>query len=158
VAEDLGIITAEVDALRKKYHLPGMKILHFAFSGEPDNPYLPHNIEADSVVYTGTHDNDTTIGWYSSMDERQLEHVHAYLRENGKHEMNILEALIEMAMRSEANLAIIPMQDILALDTTHRMNTPGTSSGNWHWRFNWQQLTQQQKNLFKHLVASSGRH
>jgi len=161
VAEDLGIITAEVDALRKKYHLPGMKILHFAFSGEPDNPYLPHNIEPDSVVYTGTHDNDTTIGWYDSLDERQLEHVHTYLRENGKQDQsqdfNILDTLIEMAMMSAANLAIIPMQDILALDATHRMNTPGTASGNWHWRFNWQQVSQQQKQSFKNLVASSGR-
>jgi 4-alpha-glucanotransferase len=174
VAEDLGIITAEVDALRKKYQLPGMKILHFAFSGESDNPYLPHNIEPDSVVYTGTHDNDTTIGWYDSLDERQLEHVHTYLRENGKpdqsqdqaqyqaqnqdEDFNILDTLIEMAMMSAANLAIIPMQDILALDAAHRMNTPGTASGNWHWRFNWQQLTQQQKQLFKNLVASSDRH
>jgi 4-alpha-glucanotransferase len=163
VAEDLGIITDEVDALRKKYHLPGMKILHFAFSGESDNPYLPHNIEPDSVVYTGTHDNDTTVGWHSAMDERQLEHVHAHLREHHDQDLwqdltpNILNALIEMAMKSKANLAIIPMQDILALDTTHRMNTPGTASGNWHWRFNWQQLTQEQKYLFKNLVESSGR-
>jgi 4-alpha-glucanotransferase len=163
VAEDLGIITDEVDALRKKYNLPGMKILHFAFSGESDNPYLPHNIEPDSVVYTGTHDNDTTVGWHSAMDESQLEHVHAHLREHHDHDLwqdqtpNILNALIEMAMKSKANLAIIPMQDILALDTTHRMNTPGTASGNWHWRFNWQQLTQEQKYLFKNLVESTGR-
>lgn len=164
VAEDLGIITDEVDALRKKYNLPGMKILHFAFSGESDNPYLPHNIEPDSVVYTGTHDNDTTIGWHSSMDDHQLEHVHAHLREHNDQdfwqddEPNILNALIEMAMKSKANLAIIPMQDILALDTTHRMNIPGTATGNWHWRFNWQQLTQEQKCLFSNLVVSTGRH
>ena len=163
VAEDLGIITDEVDALRKKYNLPGMKILHFAFSGESDNPYLPHNIEPDSVVYTGTHDNDTTVGWHSAMDESHLEHVHAHLREHHDQDLwqdqapNILNALIEMAMKSKANLAIIPMQDILALDTTHRMNTPGTASGNWHWRFNWQQLTQEQKYLFKNLVESTGR-
>jgi 4-alpha-glucanotransferase len=164
VAEDLGIITAEVDALRKKYHLPGMKILQFAFSGEADNPYLPHNIEPDSVVYTGTHDNDTTVGWHSTMDESQLAHLHAHLREHHDQDLwqdeapNILHALIEMAMKSKANLAIIPMQDILALDTTHRMNTPGTASGNWHWRFNWQQLEPEQKYLFKNLVESTGRH
>ncbi len=160
VAEDLGIITAEVDALRKKYSLPGMKILQFAFSGEPDNPYLPHNIEPDSVVYTGTHDNDTTIGWHSSMDENQLAHVHAHLRENSDQDqaLDILHALIEMAMESKANLAIIPMQDILALDTIHRMNTPGTATGNWHWRFNWQQLTQAQKDFFRNLVDRTGRH
>lgn len=157
VAEDLGIITDEVEALRKKYNLPGMKILQFAFSGESDNPYLPHNIEPDSVVYTGTHDNDTTVGWHSTMDDSQLEHVHAHLREHHDQEPNILNALIEMAMKSKANLAIIPMQDILALDTTHRMNIPGTATGNWHWRFSWQQLTDEQKYLFKNLVESSGR-
>lgn len=159
VAEDLGIITAEVDALRKKYNMPGMKILQFAFSGEADNPYLPHNIEADSVVYTGTHDNDTTVGWHSTMDERQLEHLHAHLRAGNDQaeEPDVLDALIEMAMTSKANLAIIPMQDILALDGTHRMNTPGTSTGNWHWRFNWQQLTQARKQWFKELLARTGR-
>jgi len=163
VAEDLGIITDEVEALRKKYNLPGMKILHFAFSGESNNPYLPHNIEPDSVVYTGTHDNDTTVGWHSAMDDNQLQHVHAHLRDHNDQdlwqdqEQNILNALIEMAMKSKANLAIIPMQDILALDTTHRMNIPGTATGNWHWRFSWQQLTQEQKCLFKNLVESSGR-
>ena len=159
VAEDLGIITAEVDGLRKKYKMPGMKILQFAFSGEPDNPYLPNNIEADSVVYTGTHDNDTTVGWHSTMDERQLEHVYAHLRGGGDQaeEPDVLDALIEMAMTSKANLAIIPMQDILALDSAHRMNTPGTSTGNWHWRFNWQQLTQERKQWFKDLLARTGR-
>lgn len=166
VAEDLGIITPEVDALRQKYKLPGMKILQFAFSGEPDNPYLPHNIEPDSVVYTGTHDNDTTVGWHSTMDEQQLQHVHAHLHdkldqnpldEDVDQALNIVDALIEMAMESKANLAIIPMQDILALDTEHRMNTPGTSTGNWHWRFNWQQLLPARKNWFRGLVVSSGR-
>lgn len=163
VAEDLGIITDEVEALRIKYNLPGMKILQFAFSGESDNPYLPHNIEPDSVVYTGTHDNDTTVGWHSTMDDSQLEHVHAHLRAHHDQDLwqdqepNILNALIEMAMKSKANLAIIPMQDILALDTTHRMNIPGTATGNWHWRFSWQQLTDEQKYLFKNLVESSGR-
>lgn len=167
VAEDLGIITPEVEALRKKYHLPGMKILQFAFSGEADNPYLPHNIEPDSVVYTGTHDNDTTVGWHSSMDEHQLELVRNHIREHCQQDLppdqqpdeqpNVLRALIEMAMRSSAYLAIIPMQDILGLDTTHRMNTPGTATGNWHWRFEWQQLTEAQKQLFKNLVDATGR-
>lgn len=163
VAEDLGIITPEVDALRKKYHLPGMKILQFAFSGEADNPYLPQNIESDSVVYTGTHDNDTTVGWHSSMDEHQLALVHTHIREHYHQDLpqdqqpNVLGALIEMAMKSSAYLAIIPMQDILGLDTTHRMNTPGTATGNWHWRFSWQQLTEAQKQLLKDLVVATGR-
>lgn len=174
VAEDLGIITPEVDQLRKRYQLPGMKILQFAFSGQSDNPYLPENIEADSVAYTGTHDNDTTVGWFNAMDQGQQEHLLAYLREHGEQRggeqadneqehapglvPNVPNALIELAMASKANLAIVPMQDILALDTTHRMNTPGTASGNWHWRFNWQQLTPELKDFFTNVISRTGRH
>jgi len=160
VAEDLGIITEEVDALRKKYDLPGMKILQFAFSGEEDNPYLPHNIESNSVVYTGTHDNDTTVGWHSSMEDHQREHVHTHLRAKGlqDHQFDIPNQLIEIALESDADLAVIPMQDILGLDTSHRMNTPGTVTGNWHWRFNWQQLSKQQQDSFANAVTRTGRH
>lgn len=137
IAEDLGIITDEVDALREKYHLPGMKILQFAFDGSPDNPYLPECITPNSVVYTGTHDNDTTLGWYLSMDEGQRYPLHAYL--NDEHP-TMPQALIEMALASASELAIIPMQDILLLDSSHRMNIPGTVEGNWQWRFDWEQL------------------
>ncbi|MDO9280945.1 MAG: 4-alpha-glucanotransferase [Methylotenera sp.] len=160
VAEDLGIITSEVDALREKYNLPGMKILQFAFSGSDDNPYLPHHIEENSVVYTGTHDNDTTLGWYESMDEQQREHVDAYLRitHYEQHEPSMPDDLIAMALESKAQLAIIPMQDILALDGNHRMNTPGTSTGNWHWRFNWQQLSVEQKASITALIKRTKRH
>jgi len=160
VAEDLGVITDEVDALRIKYHLPGMKILQFAFSGESDNPYLPHNIGADSVVYTGTHDNDTTVGWHSAMDEQQLAHVQAHMGAENQDddELDVPRRLIEMALESEANLAVVPMQDILELDTSHRMNIPGTASGNWHWRFSWQQLATAQKDFFADTIARSGRH
>ena len=159
VAEDLGIITDEVNALRNKYHLPGMKILQFAFSGEEDNPYLPHHIEDNSVAYTGTHDNDTTLGWYQSLDDQQRKHVHAYLQSSHseQHELNMPKDLIDMAMKSNAVLAIIPMQDILALDSTHRMNTPGTSSGNWHWRFNWQQLSVAQQKYIASVISSTRR-
>lgn len=159
IAEDLGIITAEVDALRAKYHLPGMKILQFAFSGQEDNPYLPHHIEQDSVVYTGTHDNDTTVGWYQALDGDQREHLQAYLRSTHApdYEPNMPQDLIEMALESNAQLAIIPMQDLMALDASHRMNVPGTSSGNWHWRFNWQQLTPAQMQHFADTVARTGR-
>jgi 4-alpha-glucanotransferase len=98
VAEDLGIITDEVNALRTKYHLPGMKILQFAFSGEEDNPYLPHHIEENSVVYTGTHDNDTTLGWYQSADEAQRKHLSDYLQSSHseRHELNMPKDLIDM--------------------------------------------------------------
>lgn len=159
VAEDLGIITDEVNALRTKYNLPGMKILQFAFGGTEDNPYLPHHIEANSVVYTGTHDNDTTVGWYNALDEQQREYVHAYLRESRseQHEVVMPKDLIDMALESKANLAIIPMQDVLAQDSSQRMNTPGTSSGNWHWRFNWQQLSAVQQEYIKETIARTGR-
>lgn len=159
VAEDLGIITAEVDALRNKYNLPGMKILHFAFGGEEDNPYLPHHIEANSVVYTGTHDNDTTVGWYNGLDEKQRGHLHAYLQSSrfAPDEVNMPNDLIDLALASKAQLAIIPMQDILCLDSSHRMNTPGTSSGNWHWRFSWQQLQPAQQKFMADVIARTGR-
>jgi 4-alpha-glucanotransferase len=159
VAEDLGIITEEVDALRHEYHLPGMKILQFAFSGQDDNPYLPHHIEANSVVYTGTHDNDTSLGWYQSLGEQELENFHAYLRStHGEDNMpNMPQDLINMALESNAQLAIIPMQDILALDTSARMNTPGTCSGNWHWRFCWQQLSAEQKLAIRASIERTGR-
>ncbi len=159
VAEDLGIITDEVDALRNKYNLPGMKILQFAFSGTADNPYLPHNIDENSVVYTGTHDNDTTLGWYVNLDDCQREHFHQHLSatHSEAHQPNIPDDLINMALASVANLAIIPMQDILALDSSHRMNTPGTSSGNWRWRFNWQQLAAERKEMMTEVIAHTQR-
>ena len=159
VAEDLGIITPEVDALRHQYNLPGMKILQFAFSGQEDNPYLPHHIEANSVAYTGTHDNDTTLGWYNSLDDYQRGLVHAYVQNSHPEiqDLNMPADLIEMTLESNAQLAIIPMQDLLALDSSHRMNTPGTCSGNWHWRFNWQQLLPSQTKKIAKLIKHTGR-
>lgn len=154
VAEDLGIITREVDDLRHKYHLPGMKILQFAFDGGPDNPYLPENIEPNSVVYTGTHDNDTTLGWYLSLDEHQRYHLHAYLGDNAP---SMPFALVELALSSAANLAIIPMQDLLELDATHRMNIPGTALGNWQWRFDWSQLKPEMQEKITGLIDQYGR-
>ncbi len=159
VAEDLGIITDEVNHLRLHFQLPGMKILHFAFGGDSDNPYLPENIEENSVAYTGTHDNDTTLGWYQALDEAQLEHLHAYLVAHlgEAHERNMPMDLVSMAMHCKAMLAVVPMQDVLELDGQHRMNTPGTATGNWHWRFNWTQLTDGMRAQFAHVVKESGR-
>jgi 4-alpha-glucanotransferase len=159
VAEDLGIITEEVNALRNNYNLPGMKILQFAFSGEDDNPYLPHHIEENSVAYTGTHDNDTTLGWYQTSSEQQRKHVHDYLQSSHseQHELNMPKDLVDMVMKSNAQLAIIPMQDILELDSNHRMNIPGTSKGNWHWRFSWQQLSALQQENITALIAFTRR-
>jgi len=137
VAEDLGIITSEVNALRIKYQLPGMKILQFAFSGEADNPYLPFNHTVNSVVYTGTHDNDTSLGWYLSLDTDTRQYVDEYL---GRSQEIMPWPLVRTALASCAQIAILPMQDLLALDGRHRMNLPGTVEGNWHWRFEWKQV------------------
>lgn len=158
VAEDLGIITDEVNALRNQFQLPGMKILQFAFSGANDNPYLPENIEENSVVYTGTHDNDTTLGWFNSLDEHQRGHVFAYLQKtNSQHPVKMPQDLISIVLGTQAKLAIIPMQDILQLDGAHRMNTPGTCEGNWRWQFQWKQLKPQLQTLITHAIKLSGR-
>lgn len=154
VAEDLGIITPQVNALRAKFKLPGMKILHFAFGGGDDNYYLPANIEANSVVYTGTHDNDTTLGWYNALETHAKAHLHLVL---GSDMPDMPAALVRLALHTKANLSMIPMQDILQLDEKARMNTPGTLENNWVWRFAWQQLTPQLKALFAQAVQQSGR-
>jgi 4-alpha-glucanotransferase len=137
VAEDLGIITPEVDALRLAFGFPGMKILQFAFDGGDDNPYLPVNHEPLSVVYTGTHDNNTTLGWYEGLDDVGREKVNACMPADTP---AMPWALIQMAFKSASGLAIIPMQDLLGLGSDARMNTPGTTTGNWRWRFSREQL------------------
>ena len=137
VAEDLGIITHEVEALRDQFALPGMKILHFAFSGNADNPYLPHNHIANSVLYTGTHDNDTTLGWFISLDDHSRAYADEYL---GHPAEEMPWSLIRSAYSSISRLVIVPMQDILELGSDARMNIPGTTEGNWLWRFQWEQL------------------
>ena len=152
IAEDLGIITPEVDALREDHHLPGMKILQFAFGGDHTNPYLPANIEANSVVYTGTHDNDTSLGWYQSLDENAKNHLHALLETT---EPMMPHALVELALASKADTAIIPMQDILGLDGAHRMNTPGTVEANWQWRFDWVMLNDAAQQQIKNVIAQT---
>ena len=159
VAEDLGIITIEVDALRRKYHLPGMKILQFAFSGTSDNPYLPENIVENSVVYTGTHDNDTTLSWYHNLDDYQRGHLYGRLTviHGEGYTPNMPNDLMDMALETQALLAILPMQDILQLNGEHRMNTPGTVTGNWHWRFGWQQLSDQQRQFIRLAIERTGR-
>ena len=154
VAEDLGVITKEVDALRKKYHLPGMKILQFAFGGDATNPYLPHNQTIDSVVYTGTHDNDTTLGWYESLPQGTRSHMVEYL---GHPAEPMPWPLIRSALASVACLAIIPMQDLLSLDGKHRMNKPGTTENNWRWRFSWDQLPEELAPRLGHMVQQYGR-
>lgn len=137
IAEDLGLITEDVLQLRDRLGLPGMKILQFAFDGNNDNPYLPHNHVPNSVVYTGTHDNDTTMGWLDSLDKT----TKAYLDEYLGHPQELMPwPLIRAALASVADLSVVPMQDLLGLSAEHRMNTPGTTEGNWDWRFEWAQV------------------
>ncbi len=137
VAENLGVITAEVEALRHQFNLPGMLVLQFAFDGNMKNPHLPHNHSHSDVIYTGTHDNDTTLGWYQTLSKQQQQLVEDYLYAS-KQTMPWL--LIDAALASVAPMAIIPLQDILMLDGKHRMNMPGTIGKNWMWQFHWQQL------------------
>jgi 4-alpha-glucanotransferase len=131
VAEDLGIITAEVEALRDRWGWPGMKILQFAFDSGPTNPYLPHNCGENSVIYTGTHDNNTSLGWWQGLDKKGHERVRSYLNHSCR---DMPADLIREAMVSVARLCIIPVQDILGLPATERMNRPGEGTGNWNWR------------------------
>lgn len=134
VAEDLGIITPEVEALRKGFALPGMKVLQFAFDGEAGNPYVPFRHGRDSVVYTGTHDNDTTLGWFNALSDETRGLVHEVL---GNPSETMPWPLVRAALASRCHLAIIPMQDCLALGSEHRMNVPGVANGNWTWRLRW---------------------
>ena len=131
VAEDLGVITDEVTALRSDFRLPGMRVMQFGFDGQGNNPHLPHQYERDTVAYSGTHDNDTTLGWYRSLDAATRWRVHQYLRAGGP---DMPEALLRALLNSVAPLAMLPLQDLLALGSEARFNTPGTLGGNWTWR------------------------
>ena len=137
VAEDLGVITPDVEELRDAFGLPGMKVLQFAFAGGADDPYLPHNYARDSAVYTGTHDNDTTAGWYAAAPEVERDHVRRYL---GRPDEDVVQGLVRLAYASVADLAVVPLQDLLGLGSEARMNTPGRGEGNWTWRFTWDQV------------------
>lgn len=137
VAEDLGVITPDVDALRHGNGLPGMKVLQFAFAGDAADPYLPHNYDANCVVYTGTHDNDTTTGWYEAAPEAERDLVRRYL---ARGDDQIAWELLRLAQASVAATAVAPLQDALGLGSDARMNTPGTAGGNWSWRFRWEDV------------------
>jgi 4-alpha-glucanotransferase len=138
VAEDLGVITPDVNALRTRFHLPGMSVLQFAFDSYEDNPHKPENVTQDRVYYTGTHDNDTLVGWFSSMDAETQATVLAMLKISDA--TQLVDTMVQTVFASAANLAIVPMQDLLRLDSQARMNTPGTTVGNWSWKFQWQDV------------------
>jgi len=154
IVEDLGLITPKVRALRDDLGYPGMAVLQFAFGDDNNNPYLPHNQLQNQVVFTGTHDNDTTLGWYLHAPEYERDHVRRYLSIDGE---EIVDDLIACAFRSTADTAIIPMQDVLALGSEARMNMPGIGEGNWSWRFTWDQLWPGRPDWLAQLVRETGR-
>jgi len=131
VAEDLGLITPEVEALRIGRSMPGMKVLQFGFSNAESHPHLPHRFTPDYVSYTGTHDNDTTLGWWRRATDAERAAVHAYL---GPVDESPVWALMRASAASVAEIAIVPAQDLLQLGSEARMNTPAVASGNWSWR------------------------
>ena len=155
IAEDLGNITPYVTHVREAFKLPGICVLQFAFSGSADNPYLPHNLQRNCVLYTGTHDNNTTLGWFAEATAAERQCAQIYLKTDGQ---EIHWDLIHAASASVANSTIYPMQDILGLDSDARMNQPGLAQGQWEWRFSWNQLqTWHTRRLFEISVAH-GRH
>lgn len=155
IAEDLGEITEKVEELRLQAGLHGMKVLQFAFDGNPHNPYLPYNIYPDSVTYTGTHDNDTSLGWYNNLSEDHKIFVHNFLGCDGA--AFFLKQFLRLAFGSPSSLCIIPFQDVLGLGTEHRMNTPGTDCGNWKWRFVSNQITKDKLQTIADLTNVFGR-
>jgi 4-alpha-glucanotransferase len=150
VAEDLGVITPDVDALRRDFGLSGMRVLQFAFGGNAANPHLPHNHGVDCVVYTGTHDNDTTVGWLDTLEEAARNHLQDYL---GLWDGDGPDAMIRLALASVARLAVLPLQDILRLGSEARLNLPGTVGGNWRWTLPPGSLTPELARQYRELNA-----
>jgi 4-alpha-glucanotransferase len=154
IAEDLGLITPEVDALRRSLAYPGMAVLQFAFGSGPDNLYLPHNLERHYVIYTGTHDNDTTRGWYDAADDATRDHVRRYLATNGA---DVAWDLLRAAWAAVPATAIAPLQDVLGLGNEARMNLPGQAGGNWTWRMSPAALTDDLAARLRDLTELYGR-
>lgn len=154
VAEDLGVITADVEELRQRFHLPGMRVLQFGFDGSGSNPHLPHNYTVDTVAYSGTHDNDTTLGWYRELDAGATRHVHEYLNCSPQ---QMPYAVLHATLASVARLAILPAQDVLGLGSEARFNTPGTVKGNWSWKLAPQTLDAELAGRFARLNHIMGR-
>lgn len=154
IAEDLGVITPDVEALRDGFGLPGMKVLQFAFGGGSDDPYLPHNYDKNCVVYSGTHDNDTTAAWYDKAPEVERDYVRRYL---ARGDDNIAWEFVRLALASVADTAIVPLQDVLGLGGESRMNTPGRAAGNWTWRFTWEMVPYWVAPQLRELADAYGR-
>jgi 4-alpha-glucanotransferase len=154
IAEDLGVMTPDVEELRDGFGLPGMKILQFAFDSGEENDYLPHTFVKNCIVYTGTHDNDTVTGWYNKAKKEDREYVLDYMHSGGK---EIHWDFVRLAFASVADLAIIPMQDLLGLGSEARMNLPGTTVNNWMWRMDHEQMSDELAKKMVHLTKLYGR-
>lgn len=154
IAEDLGVVTPEVVALRDQFSLPGMKVLQFAFAADAADPFLPHNYPRNCVVYSGTHDNDTTRGWYQTASERERDACRRYLGRDGR---DIAWDFIRLAWASVAEMALAPLQDVLSLGPEARMNLPGRASGNWGWRYRSEQLNETLRDRLAELTRLYGR-
>jgi 4-alpha-glucanotransferase len=155
IAEDLGLITEEVTALRKACGFPGMRVLQFAFGDTTENPYLPHNFDALTVAYTGTHDNDTSVGWWQNTSESERRAARNYLGPQADTEIHW--AMMRALSQSLANTVIFPFQDVLGLDSAHRMNTPGLAQGCWQWRFEWSQVHSEPARRLAGMTGAHGR-
>lgn len=149
IVEDLGVITPDVEKLRDDFSFPGMNILQFGFEPDGESVYIPHRFKNNSIVYTGTHDNDTTQGWFDKLDAKTKKYVKEYLNTDGK---EITWDMIRAAWASTASIAFIPMQDILSLGSEARMNIPAIPSGNWQWRYKSKDITQVMKDKLKGLT------
>lgn len=154
IAEDLGIITDEVRALREEAGFPGMRVLQFAFGNDKNNAYLPHSCDKNSIMYSGTHDNDTTQGWYETATEAEKDHYRRYLNVDGS---DVAWDFIRLAFASPAVFAIVPAQDVMNLDGSHRMNRPGIAGGNWGFRFDWSQWEEGYTKGLRYLAELFGR-
>lgn len=154
IAENLGVITPDVESLREEFGFPGMRVLQFAFGGDATNDHLPHNHTRETVVYTGTHDNDTTIGWFENLDSHQREYCLQYLAGDGS---EINWDMIRTALASVADTAIIPVQDVLGLASDARMNLPASTTGNWSWRMPFSSIPNELISRLKALTEIYGR-
>ncbi len=157
IAEDLGLITPDVTALREEFRLPGMRVLQFAFDGKADNPHLPDNYVANTIAYTGTHDNATTRGWYEALSAPEQQTVWKWLGRSPGAAAEVAPALLRLAWESVAALAIAPLQDLLNLGNEARMNVPGRGEGNWRWRCTEEMLSTRAFEWLSDLTNTSGR-
>jgi len=157
VVEDLGLITPDVYGLRDQFHFPGTRVLQFAFDGDADNPYLPEHYPINTVVYTGTHDNPTTRGWFEELSDDQRQKVWTYLKRAAGQSDEAAPALMRVAWSSVAALAMAPLQDVLNLGREARMNIPGRPEGNWSWRCTEDMLSEKNFEWLRDLTKNSNR-